>query len=266
VQEEELFFRKKKLFQKEIISTIACAIVLSLISPRAYASQTVLEKQFNITNVPAINNPEKSTTDTDTSLSTNNSTLATLADDFIKPAMSLQPTTNSTHNNTHSLPAAPAAFIMSLFGFICISAIKDRKLWLAALSALLCASQAGFNMLPHLAVKLGHKIYNTQKLIAKSVRYPPQRRFYRSRTQLESTEFIFLLHHLNGIPNFLKNKTNTLINSYNVLDSFSKAVIKTSSSKNEIHKDPSEKIISQCDFVKKTIVFQAIPRGPPLRK
>jgi hypothetical protein len=240
--------------------------VLSLISPRAYASPTVLEKQFNITKNHVINNPEKCIPDNLISLSKSNSPLADLAEDFIKPSMSLQPTTNSTHNNTHSLPAAPAAFIMSLLGFICISAIKDRKFWLAALTTLICASQAGFNMLPHLAVKLGHKIYNTQKLIAKSLRWSPQRQFQRPRAQLDGTEFIFLLHHLNEIPNFLKNKTNTLINSYNVLDSFSKAIIKTLSSKDEIHKDLSEKKISQCDFIKQNLIFQAIPRGPPISK
>jgi len=256
----------RKIFRKGLRTIIACAIVLSVISPCSYAFPTLPSGQFNITNNPVINNPGKATTDNTISVSGSNSSLAHLAQDFIKPAASNASTTNSQLGNTRSLPAAPAALVMSLFGFICISTVKDRKLWLAPLVALLCASQTGLRILPRLAAGFGHRISSTKKLIADSLRCPLQRQFYRQRAHLEGTEYIFLLHRLNSIPLFHKNTVRMFVKSYNAPDGFSKAVIKTSVSKADEHKVISEKIINQCNFVEKTLIFQAIPRGPPVSK
>lgn len=46
-----------------------------------------------------------------------------------------------------SLPAVPGALFMGLTGFLCVSLVKDRKLWMAALASLLWAGHIGKEML-----------------------------------------------------------------------------------------------------------------------
>ena len=45
------------------------------------------------------------------------------------------------------LPAVPGALFMVLTGFLCVSAVKDRKVWLAALASLLWVGHIGREML-----------------------------------------------------------------------------------------------------------------------
>lgn len=50
-----------------------------------------------------------------------------------------------------SLPSIPRATLMALTGFICVSLVRDRGFWLAALAGLVRTGQAGFADLPPLA-------------------------------------------------------------------------------------------------------------------
>ena len=88
--------------------------------------------------------PEPETIQIDTAL---NSHLASIADDFLRPPVNLwDSSTESSH--AKSLPAVPGALFMALVGFVCVSFVKDRKVWLAALAGLLWIGQAGITILP----------------------------------------------------------------------------------------------------------------------
>jgi hypothetical protein len=54
-------------------------------------------------------------------------------------------------NGVRSLPSIPRAILMALTGFICVSLVRDRRFWLAALAGLVWMGQAGFAALSRLA-------------------------------------------------------------------------------------------------------------------
>jgi len=126
--------------------------------------------------------------------------LASVAAEFLKPPTDFPALAASPVINAKALPAVPAAFLMVLTGFLCISLVRDRKIWLAALAGLLWAGQTGLQVLPQLALRLGHNNYSQQKVCGEFT-YP----FYlensdRLRSDIEGTQYIGLLHHLAGIP------------------------------------------------------------------
>jgi hypothetical protein len=76
--------------------------------------------------------------------------LSNIADELLKPPGdsidSPVPAVAAT-----SLPAVPGALFMGLTGFLCVSLVRDRKIWIAALAGLLWAGQAGVTVLPQVA-------------------------------------------------------------------------------------------------------------------
>jgi hypothetical protein len=125
--------------------------------------------------------------------------LATIAHELLKPPGdsidSPVPAVAAT-----SLPAVPGALFMGLTGFLCVSLVKDRKLWIAALAGLLWAGQAGFSALPQLAQHLTSRKHN-ERLFSPNLGYIPQLAHTdRSRSDIEGTRYIGLLRYLAGIP------------------------------------------------------------------
>lgn len=128
------------------------------------------------------------------------SKLANLGRKLLAPPASSAVLGNAPGNHVKALPAVPAAFFMALIGFLCVSLVKDRRVWLTALAGLLWASQAGIQALPQLALRLCHRNHIEQLLYAE-LTYP----YYlnnssRLRSDIEGTQYIGLLHHLAGIP------------------------------------------------------------------
>ncbi|MFZ0034917.1 MAG: hypothetical protein WAK60_08030 [Sedimentisphaerales bacterium] len=126
--------------------------------------------------------------------------LANLGREFLQPPASFVVLGNAQGNYVKPLPAVPAAVFMVLSGFLCISLVRDRRVWLAALAGLLWAGQIGVQALPQLALRLSHRNYSQQQLSAE-LTYP----YYlensnRLRSDIEGTQYIGLLHHLAGIP------------------------------------------------------------------
>jgi len=76
--------------------------------------------------------------------------------DFHRQTVSYSDPTNRVHS-IKSLPPAPGTFLLALFGFLLVSAIRDRKMWLASLATILIAGQAGFSLLPQIASYLCSK-------------------------------------------------------------------------------------------------------------
>jgi hypothetical protein len=125
--------------------------------------------------------------------------LANLGGEFLQPP-SLALLGDTQGNYVKPLPAVPAAIFMVLSGFLCISLVRDRRVWLAALAGLLWASQVGIQALPQLALRLSHGNHSQQQFSAELI-YPHYlENSNRLRSDIEGTQYIGLLHHLAGIP------------------------------------------------------------------
>ena len=124
--------------------------------------------------------------------------LAGVAAEFLKPppAFTGSPALPA---GAKSLPAVPGALLMVLTGFLCVSLVKDRKVWLAALAGLLWLGQAGIQAVPQLALRLSHRNHTEQQLSAE-LTYPYYLENSRLRNDIDGTQYIGLLRHLAGIP------------------------------------------------------------------
>jgi hypothetical protein len=126
--------------------------------------------------------------------------LYAIAGEFLKPPASLMGSSD-TLSYAKSLPPVPAAFFMVLVGFICVSLVKDRKVWLAGFVSLLCMGQAGFNTLPRLASHLISKRQIKQHASAFDEIFDFRFSIFDFSTgDIKVTQYIGLLHYLEGIP------------------------------------------------------------------
>ncbi len=188
--------------------------------------------------------------------------LANLGREFLQPPASFAVLGNGQANNVKPLPAVPAALFMVLSGFLCVSLVKDRRLWLAALSGLLWVGQTGIQALPQLAQHLSRQ-NNTQQQFSAELTYP----YYlensnRLRSEIEGTQYIGLLHHLAGIPDgsvsFLrKQESRTTKNApqFAIINLLSCLFLAT----NCLTLTAEQFICFSPAFI-----FENLPRGPPL--
>ncbi len=128
-----------------------------------------------------------------------NSHLASIAVEFLKPPVSFTGLPASS-TRVKPLPSVPEALLMALTGFFCVSFVKDRKLWLAALAGLLWLGQAGFAALPYLASHLTSKKQIEQQHSLNVAYACKLSDSTRLRSDIEGTQYIGLLHYLAGIP------------------------------------------------------------------
>ncbi|MHC4703904.1 MAG: hypothetical protein ACYTFQ_25360, partial [Planctomycetota bacterium] len=90
------------------------------------------------------------------------SQLPALAGEFHKhPVISVD--TSPSANGIKSFPPVPSPLLMVLTGFVCISLVRDRGVWLTALMCLLWAGQAGLSLLPRLALCVAGQGYAGQR-------------------------------------------------------------------------------------------------------
>ena len=126
-----------------------------------------------------------------------NAQLANIGAEFLKPPADLR---SSAPVGAKILPPIPAALFMVLTGFLCVSLVKDRRLWLAALAGLLWAGQAGFNAIPQLAANMNPQKQNQRKTTDNTACLYRIEDCCRLRSDIEDTQYIGLLHHLAAIP------------------------------------------------------------------
>ncbi|MGB2808644.1 MAG: hypothetical protein WBC22_12950 [Sedimentisphaerales bacterium] len=124
--------------------------------------------------------------------------LARAAAEFLKPPPAFT-SSPAPPIGAKSLPAVPGALFMGLTGFLCVSLVKDRRFWLAALTGLLWVGQTGIQAVPQLAVRISHRNHIEQQLDAK-LTYQYNLENSRLRSDVDGTQYIGLLHHLAGIP------------------------------------------------------------------
>jgi len=176
--------------------------------------------------------------------------LARVAAEFLKPPAAFTGSP-ALPVGAKSLPAVPGALLMVLTGFICVSLVKDRKVWLAALAGLLWLGQAGIQAVPQLALRLSHRNHTEQQLSAE-LTYP----YYlensnRLRSDIEGTQYIGLLHHLAGIP----QATNSFPSP--------SAIISERYSLNSLLNCLTLRV-EQFICFSPAFIFENLPRGPPL--
>jgi len=125
--------------------------------------------------------------------------LARIRAEFLKPPSDSAYSAPSMVHAQH-LPPIPGALFMALTGLLCIVIVKDHRIWMAALTGLFCAGQAGFGALPQLASHLrARKQVEQQGALNITYGRGPGDSL-RLRSDIEGTQYIGLLHHLAGIP------------------------------------------------------------------
>ncbi len=145
-----------------------------------------------------------------------NSDLKAIGAEILKPPADF---TYPQPDAAKTLPPVPAGLFMTLTGFLCVSFVKDRRIWLAALAGLLWAGQAGVQVIPQLAVNISKK-HIQHKSLANTVCLNRFEDYSRLRSDIEGTQYIGLLRHLAGIPE--KPRSLPLLESF--LPSFVKRI------------------------------------------
>jgi len=123
--------------------------------------------------------------------------LATVAGELLKPPAAAD--LLAAPVAAKPLPPLPAAFFLVLTGFLCVSLVNDRKVWLAAFAGLLWLTHAGFTTLPKFASHIISK-KQIQQSTANLTYVSQLDGSFRPRYELEGSEYIGLLRHLAGIP------------------------------------------------------------------
>lgn len=145
--------------------------------------------------------------------------LAAIAAEFLKPPAYLTDSPLTSPVYAKPLPAVPAASFMALIGFICVSLVKDRRVWLAALTGLLWVGQTGIYALPQLVLRLGHANHSGKQFSAEVAYSNYLLSSNRRRSDIEGTRYIGLLHHLAGIPdntNSFQSRSAFLLERYSL--------------------------------------------------
>jgi hypothetical protein len=203
--------------------------------------------------------------------------LVNLGKEFLQPPASFAVLGDTQGNYVKPLPAVPAAIFMVLSGFLCISLVRDRRFWLAALAGLLWAGQTGIQALPQLALRLSHGNHSRQQFSAE-LAYPYYlKNSNRLRSDIEGTQYIGLLRHLAGIPD---SPVSSLQSRLSFLRNSSRATSREQESRN-LENVPQFAIAQfssclfsatnclapraeQCVCFSPAFIFANFPRGPPI--
>jgi len=132
-------------------------------------------------------------------ISTNNPALAHFAADLLKPPAELTSQT-ALPTGIKPLPAVPAALFMALTGFLCVTLVRDRKIWLAVVTTLLWAGQVGINAMPKLASHLVSKKQIKQQVFLNHTYAHEPKNVDQLRCDIDGTQYVGLLRYLEGIP------------------------------------------------------------------
>ena len=196
-----------------------------------------------------------------------NSRLAAIGAEILKPPPEF---TDFSPVGAKTLPPVPAAFFMVLTGFLCVSLVKDHRLWLAALAGLLWVGQAGIQAIPQLAAHISSIKHIQQKSSANADWLHRLEDSCRLRMDIEGTQYIGLLHHLAGIPDSIscvgspvplvahkssaRTKSNFAAPQF-AITHFSSLLIHSA-----ICLAPR---VEQYIYFSPAFIFQQLPRGPP---
>ena len=178
------------------------AVIVLLAVSSAKGSPTVRKETFITPCVHTMfNATDKISCITNNPFCTRNAELAKLGAEFLRPPAGSIVLTDVHPNYIKPLPAVPTAILMVMFGFLCISLVRDRRIWLLALTGVLSVGHTGIYTLPQLFFRLSYRNHIHQKPFAKLACLYFTENCNRLRNDIDGTQYIGLLHHLAGIPN-----------------------------------------------------------------
>jgi len=131
---------------------------------------------------------------------TRNAELANLRAEFLQPPVGSVALSDVHQSYIKPLPAVPAAILMVVFGFLCISLVRDRRLWLLLLTGILSVGQTGIQTLPQLFLRQNYRNLIHQKPFTQLACLYFTENSHRLRSDFDGTQYVGLLHHLAGIP------------------------------------------------------------------
>lgn len=99
-----------------------------------------------------------------------------------------------------NLPAVPGALLMAVMGFACVTAVKDRKAWLALAAGLLWVSQSGLYALPRCISHIHSNKVVTETGSRHVTGIHGSQYWGRTESDILGTAYVGLLRHLAGIP------------------------------------------------------------------
>ncbi len=163
-------------------------------------------------------------------------------------------------DNFKSLPGAPAALLMGLMGFLCISAVHDRRAWLAVFACAFWLGQQGVQLVPRLIRYADHNTRSGCEYASESYWH---NRFAQSHNGYSdpAAEYIGLLHYLAGIPDGRTAFVNTVLTATDNIHSFLAvaAAVLCAEMKNRCSVSGAEQFVCFTP----AFIFSNIPRGPP---
>lgn len=205
---------------------------------------------------------------------TYNPHLPRIGEELLEP-----PASPASDVSIKSLPGVPATLFMVLTGFLCVSFVKDRRVWLASLTGLLWLSQAGLSVIPELALHIASKRQTKQQCPGNVTGVRRDEHCRRTRSNIEGTQYIGLLRHLAGIPDVIVSYSSVVFHpSLRVSRSGSGAL---RASEVRVHLAPPESALVRLasDTIKSTscpacaaeqpvrfspaFIFSNLARGPP---
>ena len=162
-----------------------------------------------------------------------NSNLARVAAELLAPPTA-HAETQAFGDNVKPLPPVPAAVLMVITGFLCVSLVKDRRIWFAALTGLLSLGQAGVSVLPELVYHLAGRKQTEQHSpgeLTRRMRVWQHSR--RSRSDVEGTRYIGLLRRLAGIPDERRSLSASILSTRTMRGNFNSPGVCRSSTEYE---------------------------------
>jgi len=178
---------------------LLCGVFVSLSLTTVGAAPTVTWCRDNVVTSSGSHNSDAHVTlgDTVNFADYSNSSLSGFAEEFLMPP---EGAIGLSSRHAKSLPAVPGTLLMVLVGFACVSLVRDRRVWVAALAGALWAGQAHVKTLPGLAQRIVHTNYKAGQICLKIARHWHLEKFSRLRGDFKSIQYAGLLHHLAGIP------------------------------------------------------------------
>ncbi len=202
------------------------------------------------------------------SFRTQNSELAVIGRELLKPSADSADLNNSKSDETRILPPVPPPYLMALTGFLCVSLVRDRRFWLAPLAVMFWAGQTGFQALPQLALRLSNRNHIEQQFSAE-LTYPySSENSSRLRSDIEGTRYIGLLRHLAGIPNTSLIRDSRLLRASSIkhrvsnINKSQPAFVAKQHTSNSLFKCRAY-ITRQHIRFSPSFIFAQLPRGPP---
>jgi len=211
---------------------------------------------------------------------TRNAELANLRAEFLQLPTGSVALSDVHPNYIKPLPAVPTAVLMVMFGFLCISLVRDRRIWMLALTSILSVGHTGIQTLPQWFLRLSCRNHIHQKPFANLACLYFTENSNRLRSDIDGTQYIGLLHHLAGIPKAKSVSTITqpehrnalagcrkiyvkvFIYSHKNIPRYISAIIPEKNRLNSVLKCSALKTAQLLCF-SPAFIFEQLARGPP---